>query len=91
VAQRISSDNNDFWDNDIIWWQAPDPKGPNANVPKPAMADAVLWSHWIFTLGYIYSHDKYDGLEEHSTWKDPGFINSDMYQFPAPKPVPSNQ
>jgi len=82
VAERISSDNNIFWDNNILWWQAPDPKGPNANVPKPAGLEATIGGFWV--INNIYLKDKFGGLEQHSTCKDPGFVNSDMYQFPAP-------
>jgi hypothetical protein len=87
VAQRISSDHNTFWDEDLIWWQAPDPKGPNANVPKPSTVIGMDHGFWIFDGGLLYAKDKFGGLEEHSVWKDPGFVNIDMYQFPPPTPV----
>jgi len=89
VAQRITSDNNVFWDNNILMWQTPDPKGPDANVPKPPGILATMNGFWIFNN--MYSKDKFGGLEQHSTWTDPKFVNSNMYEFQPPKPAPPAQ
>lgn len=89
VAERISSDDNMFCGSDLFWWQVPDPKGPNASVPKPAQAYATVDGAWV--MNNIYSKDKFGGLEEHSTWQDPNFVNDYMYEFPAPKPVVPGQ
>ena len=85
VAHKISSDDSTFWDGQLLWWKTPDPKGPDAGLPRPPQTVATVNESRVITN--LYLHDKFSGLDQHSVWKDPKCVNDDMDQFPAPAPV----
>lgn len=87
TSQRISSDNNVFWDNYLIWWCAPDKNGPDANLPQPQCA-IRFDNAWVFDERLLAPENVF-GIEEHSKWENPNIANCEMYQYPVPQPVES--